>query len=162
MARAVEFKAGWVTRSFHIFPHRIPVHFLPALFKVRAGALRKASLVKHETRTGVDRLQFEPDDRIDTFLPLSCAPRLNDTFAWNEFEAAADDITTEERKQIAGICPDFRGRICPLGESFGVGQCLKDSLRGRRKINFLMNGSRQGRFFYGSFLSSVSIDAKTE
>src|SRR5882672_5295267 len=90
-------------------------------------AFGKAGVIEGEQGAASLRLQFEPRDRIDAFVPVAGAPRLDDAAVGNQLDVTPRDHSAEARKRIAGCAADLGGSTAAQGaELLAVGECGVD------------------------------------
>ena len=78
-----------------VFLKRIPVHLVPTAFEMLLAPFRETAMEQRELGFRALRFQFEPDDRIHAFRPVTRTPSLDDTLIRYEFDIPARDQTAE-------------------------------------------------------------------
>src|SRR2546429_8353125 len=104
------------------FLQRLPIINLPALRKVFRIALGKSSMLKHYPCPRALFYQLKSRNRVISWIPSTCSPRLDDSFVRHKFQLSSRDVPAEKRKRPTRFTADLRslGSRCHVGLHSGA------------------------------------------
>lgn len=131
----------------------LPIIAVPALGEVVGFAIRETGVIENKLGGGALVGELEFRDGEDAGIPAAGAPGLDDAFAGDEFDLAADDVAAENGKSAAGFATNLGGRgrlnhsrlhggaeLDHFVELLRVGEGVVDALARGFEDDFLVDG----------------------
>src|ERR1700720_137425 len=105
-ARRIRWSGG--SRLSQEFFEGVPVMALPSFRQMFCLAFGESRVVEDQFGAGTLFDEFELRDGIDAGVPVDHAPGLHDAVVRNQFDLAANDVATKNRKCAADFVTDCR------------------------------------------------------